>query len=517
MRTLSATLEAAQKSLSYSPLWKIVLSRSGQTTRTYSTERVLRISHSEEADSQQAEVLLLNNDNALTSLDFEAYQGVLSYGAKTSSGDEYSATAPMKVVSQQLISEQGILYCLLNLIGTPDLMAKEEAESRKQLNPGDTQTSKTIISAIAGATYAPYTSYTAITVTYDSEDTLLDTYKPADSFNVYVGNSRLKSIKELFALTGSYFRMEADGAIHVKDPVISGATYDYEYVFNSSGDHTFYLKNVRNRVVSPNKVIVQSKEGDAPSYTGNATSATSFALLPIVDVRELRLYSNAQAASIAAAIIEKAELDAEKASAVVPMNFGQEVLDYIKITDSRQGDSVTGNVQYLKRIVDITKGKPDFKMEIRFGKLNESPPMPVPMLQSYKPLEVTTPSGVSREELVYAFNQLATQVYDDFYSLFEGVWNLQQSVMRLAMQQAARCNEMDKKIERLEMVINFALVMVGLSLWAHVPYLDTPTKAWGQPSATHSPALTAPSKAWGQPSATHSPGLNSPTREWVIT
>jgi len=47
------------------------------------------------------------------------------------------------------------------------------------------------------------------------------------------------------------------------------------------------------------------------------------------------------------------------------MNCGQEVMDYVKITDSRVSDTRVGNIGYIHR--HYTPGK--FEMEFRFGTL----------------------------------------------------------------------------------------------------------------------------------------------------
>ncbi|KKL19685.1 hypothetical protein LCGC14_2463000, partial [marine sediment metagenome] len=124
MRSLAGTnLESNQSGvgvtgLGYNPIWKLVLSRSGQSTQTYTKTRVLSIGHVEQEDSGIATVLLDNSDNALTTIDFERYKGIISYGFNDpTNGDEYSATAPVYVNGQRLFSAQGILVCQLNLIG----------------------------------------------------------------------------------------------------------------------------------------------------------------------------------------------------------------------------------------------------------------------------------------------------------------------------------------------------------------------------------------------------------------
>ena len=83
MRTLSSALLSAQKLLDKAPIWKVILSRTSQTTRGYDQTRLFRIVQAETPDGDTVELELDNSDAALTSLDFEHYQAVISYGYNT--------------------------------------------------------------------------------------------------------------------------------------------------------------------------------------------------------------------------------------------------------------------------------------------------------------------------------------------------------------------------------------------------------------------------------------------------
>ncbi|KKM73616.1 hypothetical protein LCGC14_1408620, partial [marine sediment metagenome] len=116
--------------------------------------------------------------------------------------------------------------------------------------------------------------------------------------------------------------------------------------------------------------VVSSHPSHTPQFTSSATSATSFALFPQTHTTYLRLASTTEASNIASAVVETYELDNEVGAVKVPMNVGQEVWDFIKVTDSRQNDTRTGNVRYLKRNVQVPQrgGRLVFDMDIRFGK-----------------------------------------------------------------------------------------------------------------------------------------------------
>ena len=437
MRTLSSTLLAAQKSLSYIPIWKVVLSRTGQTTRGYDKTRVLGITHPENPGSQ-TEVILHNADGALTTLNFEHYKMVISYGMATGvaraawavntayslddirvpttangyqyrcsvagtshaateptwptdlgvtvtdgtvtwemdgvTGDEYSRTAPLRVRVQELHSGMGILRVIGRAKGIEDQMAEDKAESEYTPDSDDTKTVKTLITEIVNADLDPYTRYEIFNATFDSKDTIIDTFVPKDYFTISENDNRLEKVEELLAYTGVKKRPENDGKLHFLDPTTTGTTYAYEYKFNVSGDHTFWNKSIRLRFVNPNREIVKSGEGHDNPYSGEATSATSYALAPKTHTVRRRLTSSTEAGNIAAAMIESNELDDERGFVTVPMNVGQERWDYIKVTDSRQGDTRVGNIQYLQRNVKIPLGREPmtFNMTLSFGKLAPS-------------------------------------------------------------------------------------------------------------------------------------------------
>lgn len=357
---------AAQTSLNYDPIWKIELT-SGTASYEYDRTRVIDIVHTETPDSGMANVILNNSDNALTGIDFENYRMDISYGINST----YSTCAPLKVRSQEFHSGMGLLTCNLKAIGIPDQFDEEAASSEYKGQAADTITAKGLINAIAAATLSPYTGYVAATITWDTASSLPDVNVPADSFNVGLNESRWDKIKELIGNTDTKIRAEANNRLHVIDPVLSGTAYAYEYKFNVADSHWFFDKTSRYRFVTPNKEVVSSNPDHTPQYSANATSTTSYNLSPRIHTTYMRLASTAQASSIAVAKITSNELDAEIGFATVPMNVAQEVWDYVKITDSRQGDTRTGNIQYIQRNVHVPRGKGKlvYNMVFSFGKV----------------------------------------------------------------------------------------------------------------------------------------------------
>ena len=234
MRSLDAELTTAQQASSLEPAIKITLTLAGEDDVVLQKDRIKKLNHIEEPWRVNAkEVELDNSDGYFTDKDLKGYQAVISYGLNTKAGKKYSDTSPMWVTWQQLNSVPGKLSCLLTMLGIPDLMDEDEASESYIPDETDTKTVKTLIREIAGDTgvtfLACYNHCQAYDVVLDSEDDLIGSYQPKDSFRIYVGGSRLAAIKRLLEYTKCVLRFEDDGKLHILQPTISGEVYDYEY------------------------------------------------------------------------------------------------------------------------------------------------------------------------------------------------------------------------------------------------------------------------------------------------
>jgi len=368
MRELPPELKAAQEAMVIDPLVKIVLTH-GASSYTYDRDRILDRNHPEEPYSQKATVVLDNSDGALTNLALQGYKGVISYGAITGAGEEYSACAPLWVIGQQLESSPGKLDCTLELIGIMNLMAEDKASAKYMPDETDTKTVKTLINEILGATLACYSHCDAVQVKWETGyDTLADTYKPKDTFRIYAGGSRLAAFRRLLDYTGNVARAEADGKVHIFKPITSGVVYDSEYSLESG--HTFFSKAYRKRVVIPGYIVVKSQPDDVPQYSGFAKDPGYDALpakLKKQDFKQMRLESSdPQANDIAAAILSKHQLWSEMGAADVPMNVGAEVFDYVKVAALCAEDVYrVGNLGHLTRHYNAERG--EWRMTFSFG------------------------------------------------------------------------------------------------------------------------------------------------------
>ena len=378
MITISPSLLRGQRAssiLGKHLLIRVVLTY-GASTYTYTTTRIKQLSDTRKVFGRTSQILLEDSDKVLHGLDLEGYKAVISRGLITKAGEEWVGMAPLWVVGQQRDSYRDRLECSLTLEGTFDRMGKHKAESVYTQEDDDTNTVKTLLTAIAAATLAPYTNYPAYTITYDSEDDLIDTFIPADSFRVGLNDTRLSKFKELLRYTDCVARIGNDEEIHILNPTTSGTTYDNEYTLVTGRDfQNFFNKRFRRRIVSPNYITFMNHPSHDDSYTGFAKDASA----DLTDMLErethyVRATGNAQCTNLANALLLQYQMAAQKGSGVLPfMHFGQEIHDYVNFVDARAGDNIAGNVGSITEFYQPGQ----FNMAIGFGKV----PFGIPALQ----------------------------------------------------------------------------------------------------------------------------------------
>jgi hypothetical protein len=233
MRTLTTTLEAAQKS-GGATFTKIVLTPPAAgddltyLNSSYGTTPniILKTVWTEEGELQSAIVVLDNRNSELDDINFDAYKGVISSGAKGTAGIEYSAKAPLWVTSQHEITnvKQKTLAVQLNLKGVfnwwQDLPPEGDAYTVKEImmviaNPALSGTGA--YPTIASFSHCTGTggASSAYTIDWDDEDALADTVTPANSFRITRGDSRYDVWKKCLTYFDGVSRIEADGHIHI--------------------------------------------------------------------------------------------------------------------------------------------------------------------------------------------------------------------------------------------------------------------------------------------------------------
>ncbi len=419
MRTQDAAFLVAQRADSIAALYKVQLAGTpvggSPFDQTYEQDRIISIRHIESPYNQEAEIILNNSDKVFGTADYKGFKVIISYGMTTTTGDQYSASAPMWITEPGIvyISAPGVLLLKINCVGIPNLMGHDRASQLYEQDEDDTNTVKDLLTAIVGATLAPYTHCVAYTATFDSEDSLLDSYIPAERFVIPdLTYNRLSDIKLLMEFTRCVMRAEADGAVHffvpdtdglpweastayaVNDYVrpTTGSTlnetfqcttagtsdsseptwptgegntvadntvvwtardHDYTYDFNEPGEHNIYAKAIQKRLLIPNLVVASSHPDDDDSFTGSAedTEHSDIANMEFREFLFVTATSDAECVSIAKARLDKHKLRNQTGSGTAPLNCGQEVHDYIKMVDDRQSESSLGNIYTIERLV----------------------------------------------------------------------------------------------------------------------------------------------------------------------
>ncbi|MFA5429919.1 MAG: hypothetical protein WC329_02020 [Candidatus Omnitrophota bacterium] len=147
MRTLTATLQAAQEARSRKQAIKVVFTH-GATTYTYEYERMLFCDHSEGDNSHSAVIELQNADHALDDIALKGYKAVISHGFITPAGKEVSAAAPLTVIDQRDSSAPGLLRHTLQCLGIPDDLKEDKANADYQHHKSSLKTPKALITEI---------------------------------------------------------------------------------------------------------------------------------------------------------------------------------------------------------------------------------------------------------------------------------------------------------------------------------------------------------------------------------
>ena len=441
MRTSDAAMITAQKAAHAVPRVSIALTKSGASDATYkagygtATEnRIIEIAHVEEEFSQRASVVLHNRDKVLTT-DLSGYKAFLTWGMVDASGADNvtgAKCAPLWVVDKQDHSSQGELLSTLTLWGIPDLLAFNFAQDYYWQDSSSDWKVKRLIQAVVGGILPPaFDGWAqAYSTTFDSEDQLMDSFVPAELFEVNLRDNALSKLRELLGWTKSVTRGENDTNMHFLVPIHSHDTWEadtkyelndyvqpttpnnnftykatavagdqksgaseptfpttagntvvddqvtwtavapeYEYSL-ASGEHTFFSKVNKKRVVMPNYVTIRTDpNADGTQYIGVAEDTDFSNLLHKRYMDYAVITSQEQADYLAKAVLQNFKRFSSPGGGVVPMHPAQEVHDWVKITDDRQDDTRLGSVGQIRRRWKAGS----WKMEIGFGASQVNP------------------------------------------------------------------------------------------------------------------------------------------------
>lgn len=368
-----AEVIAEQKKKAYIAYVRLLFEKSGEDDIVYttadSTNIIKRVDQLQEPYREQANILLSNASQALTDVDLRGYKMTIGFGFVINGSPDYINQAPMWVVDQQYDSRPGKSDVTIVCQGIMSQMDDDRSDS--EFEAPDDMPAFDIVKYIIEATLAPYDACQAYTVDWSTVVVADDInfFYPGGNYKIYINSNRLKSARNILDNSYLFPRPESDGNVHLIRPTITGV--DYDYVYELAGDHKFYINKSNKKLIYPNYFMVYGGEYDDETqtypYSGNAENGTQIALNNGIEVRGYEYFSTItsddQCDKLAAAILQNITLNENTCQAVVPMNCTAKLFDYCKIIDSRNGNTVIGNLGHIRR--NFESGV--YRMSVKFG------------------------------------------------------------------------------------------------------------------------------------------------------
>lgn len=334
MRSISSTLEAAQKAASGTPYIHLVFY--GASTYDYSSDqegrRILLIDHTEEPYDDFATIILRNNDRTIP--DLLGYYACIGYGHVTGSGNEYSTTAELWVKHQQTVSAGGRLYEVLELEGMWTKLREALMLLGSPPYYSKVYTTDTVYAIIDAVLAECGISLAALA----EDDGIMGSYNPVFTINEVPFEDAATIIYRLIMMTFSYLRGKVGLEMEVKYPQESDAV-DINYY--SDAPFYFYEYRQRNNLLIPNHVYVFANAGTDELWTNvivaeakNQAEIDKYADVPVISIAAT-VTDQTEAENRAAALLVRVEAEDTAGRLIAPHDCRLELYDRIKIWDDR--------------------------------------------------------------------------------------------------------------------------------------------------------------------------------------
>ena len=401
----------------------------------------------------QTTITLRNSDQYFSGKDLRGYKVEIGWGAITTS-EEYSEQAPLWVFNQREDSEPGVLYTILECVDIWWRLAQLKVIGGGTKVSGTISGAFTLLEAVTnggqgggtgtashviviGDDYLILTGTTGtfltgdvltgassgktITLTSDGQsggvgaapqfdgtqqihdiiaaliadiadlddDTagadarIHDTPEyQADNLDPILG-----IIRRLIEMTNSALRYGNDEDMHLKYLDPAPGAYDYEY----DSAHSFLVDIRDQRLTIPNKIFIIDSIPDYTYWAVANDTASQTAIGVITQVFEAPdLASNAEAQNRANAMLVRIQQESVQGRVVAPMNCGQEILDYISITDTRAGITTIGRIGLIIRTFEPGV----YKIECRLGGILDF-------------LDISSPQAFMQSLYTYGYGRLS--------------------------------------------------------------------------------------------------------------
>jgi hypothetical protein len=270
MRSISSTLETAEKAVSSTPYVRV---RIDGTNYSSNTGKLLGVQHREEPYHAEADIILKNNDRALDDVDLRGEFLEIAYGRVTSTGNEYpsggnDATSGLYVKSQFIYSQEGKSICVLHCEGLWDVLREKRPIILADPPSYDVtyNRDKTVYQIISLLVSSCDYDLEALG---DQDDGIINDFKPYFQINYFPYEDVASLVYPLISMTKCFLRAVESKKFKVVYPQESDDV-DETYYSNQARFFYNYVESVNELV--PNGVVVygnQSLEENGLPDTGS--------------------------------------------------------------------------------------------------------------------------------------------------------------------------------------------------------------------------------------------------------
>jgi len=334
VRTISSSLEAAQKSTAATPYIHIEIGGTDYSSR------LLQIEHHEEAYRERAVVVLRNNDSVLSDIDLRGEYFEIGYGHDTSLGKEYKDTAGLWVKSQQIVSLEGQLVCVLQCEGMWSLLRELRImivgdPPYFTISYDKTKTIYELLELVFGAANFD------LEALGDQDDGIISAFKPVLSINMIPFENCATVLYRLIYMTKCYLRAKVGKKFKIIYPQESDSI-DEKYYSNKAHYFNEYVE--KHNLVVPNKINVFCNQGVDGSWenliTGEAVDEDAIEAYEGQEILHCQIAADitnqADADNRAAAIMTRIKAEELAGRLVIPHDCRVELYDRVAIYDARR-------------------------------------------------------------------------------------------------------------------------------------------------------------------------------------
>ena len=310
-------------------------------------------------------IILNNHDKFLYGLDLKGKKCSVEWGLQCDTGTFFSTDPLMYVSNVSYLEAEGAMTCVLTLMGIMDWLNSDTAICNYNCNGTDTV--ETLVNAILGATLTPFVGSKAFTLNdTDVVDENYTTFVPGPTLRIKKGDTRAATLARLLDFTNVKLKPSSDTTETIVALVPSTQVVA---IFDLDDEQPFFNASESSGVIRPNKITVQSTVSESTQYAGTATDNVSYLMMPSIRTEYVYGLSNDwQARNVANAILANIRAYYNASSAKVPLNYGLELYDRVRLVSKRTGRIYEGNITSIEKVYNPMESEPELYMTISFGR-----------------------------------------------------------------------------------------------------------------------------------------------------